>query len=348
MNARPSPLRDNLRAVDEHRATLQTALIAALNHRLVDNLQTTARLASERDRRAATAWIQFRACPHIVQIAPLLVNRALARMSGAQGRPDAAGAAAALARIEPLIAALELVLGRELHPAGLQTGVRDDMVLLRLDATAAGDVILHRLLIAIPVDMAMVPIALPAVLPTALAGLTLRWAGWLPGPAIPPARLAHLGRGDLIMLGTAALDMRLSLPGRNDTPRARVDLQQGVLILQEDPDMAAPIQPPADAIDPPPVPPAGTRPTGNGPTGNGAASWDDLRVPTTIELTGSGLTAAELATLGKGSVLPLPAPRDTLTVRVIAGGKMVAEGELVAVGQGFGVLVTGLPSDRAE
>ena len=60
------------------------------------------------------------------------------------------------------------------------------------------------------------------------------------------------------------------------------------------------------------------------------------------------MTAAELATLGKGSVLPLPAAAGTLPVRVIAGEQCVAEGELVAVGEGFGVLITGVAADGEE
>jgi len=50
VNARPEELRTNLRAIDQHRAQLQTTLIGALNRRLIDDLQTR----SPRDRAIRT------------------------------------------------------------------------------------------------------------------------------------------------------------------------------------------------------------------------------------------------------------------------------------------------------
>jgi flagellar motor switch/type III secretory pathway protein FliN len=47
-------------------------------------------------------------------------------------------------------------------------------------------------------------------------------------------------------------------------------------------------------------------------------------------------------------VLPLPVTGGTLPVRVIVGEQCVAEGELVAVGEGFGVLITGVSADGEE
>jgi flagellar motor switch/type III secretory pathway protein FliN len=73
-----------------------------------------------------------------------------------------------------------------------------------------------------------------------------------------------------------------------------------------------------------------------------APDWADLKVAATIELDGGRLTAAQMATLGEGSVLQLPAGNGTLAVRIVAGGAVIADGELVAVGDGFGVLVTAL------
>ncbi|ATY31872.1 FliM/FliN family flagellar motor switch protein [Sphingomonas psychrotolerans] len=325
MNARPEQLRTNLRAIDQSRAQLQTTLIGALNRRLIDDLQTSVRVATERDRRAAIAWIQFRSGGHLVQIAPLLVDGALARVSGTQGTVDAAAAAATLGRIEPLVGALELVLGCELQPAGLHKSYTGDPVLLRLDAITANGVIQHRLLLAVPPETAVEPLAEIALAATAIGGLRLRWTARFEGPAVRAASIAAVASGDLLLLGTAAPVAKLSLPGRNDAPRARVAFKEGVLVLQDDAAMDGPHEAPA---------PAG-----------GEAGWGDVRLPTTIEIIGSGMTAAELATLGKGSVLPLPAAGGTLPVRVIAGEQCVAEGELVAVGEGFGVLITGVSAD---
>lgn len=328
MNAAPEPLRTNLRAIDQTRAQLQTMLIGALNRRLIDALQTGVRLATERDRRAAIAWIQFRSGEHLVQIAPLLVDGTLARVSGAQGSVDAAAAAATLGRIEPLVGALELVLGCELQPAGLHKSYAGDPVLLRLDATSAQGVIQHRLLLAIPPDMAVEPLAEIELASTAIGGLRLRWTARFAGPAVRASRLAAIARGDLLLLGTGTPVAKLSLPGRNDAPRARIAFNDGMLVLQDDVAMDGSHDtsaPSAAAVSEP--------------------GWAEVRLPTTIEIIGSGMTAAELATLGKGSVLPLPAGGGTLPVRVIANDQYVAEGELVAVGDGFGVLVTQVSAD---
>lgn len=328
MNAPALPLRDRLRAIDAARAERQTRLIAAFNRRMVDGLVTTARLASDDDRRAATAWIEFRAADHPVGIAPLLVDDALARMSDAQGKPDAVLAAAMLARIEPLVAALELVLGHELHPAGLQGGPSQGALLLRLDAGTPEGSILHRLLAALPDDLPIEPLSLPDMAPGAMDGLRLRWRASIAGPNIAAAQWNRLGRGDLLLLGTGPLTARFSLPGCNNRPHARVNVHQGVLILTQD---LAADQNPVTVPDPEEAP------------AQPVASTGDLRVATTVEITGSTLAASELATLGQGSVLPLPVQGGTLAVRVLAGGEVVARGELVAVGQGFGVLVTALP-----
>jgi flagellar motor switch/type III secretory pathway protein FliN len=329
VNARPEQLRTNLRAIDQNRAHLQTMLIGALNRRLIDELQTGVRVATERDRRAAIAWIQFRSGEHLVQIAPLLVDGTLARVSGTQGSVDAAAAAATLGRIEPLVGALELVLGCELQPAGLHKSYAGDPVLLRLDATTANGVIQHRLLLAIPPDMAVEPLAEIELAATAIGGLRLRWTARFDGPAVRAARLTTIAPGDLLLLGTRAPVAKLSLPGRNDAPRARIAFNDGVLVLQDDAAIDGPHAPSAPAL------------------AGGETGWADVRLPTTIEIIGSGMTAAELATLGKGSVLPLPAAGGTLPVRVIAGEQCVAEGELVAVGDGFGVLITGVSADGA-
>jgi flagellar motor switch/type III secretory pathway protein FliN len=327
MTLDPRPLGNALRAVDPARADLQTALIGALNRRVIHGLNTVARLASERDRRAATAWIQFSTRSHVIAIAPLLIDGALARVSGQAGRPDAAGAAASLARIEPLIAALELILGDELHPAGLESDVDHDAVLIRLDASTVTGEMRNRVLIAVPLGATLVPLELPAIPPGVMAGLKLRWTARLAGPSIPARRIATLGIGDLILLGIGPHVARLTLPGRNDHPRVRIDPIERALILQENLEHSGTVLPQAGE-------PA-TQPPGN----SGIA---DVRVQTVLEIVGASLTAAELATLGQGSVLPLPSNNGTITVRVIAGDTAIGDGELVAIGDGFGVLMTAI------
>lgn len=327
--APPSPLRARLRAIPPERARLQTALIAALNSREVDGLSTTARLASARDRRAARAWIDFKTDGGRVAVAPLLVEGGLAQLTRGGAGPDAAAAAALLEQVEGLIAAVETALGTELQPSGLSETVDEGAsVLLRLDGSAAQAGIRHRLIVAVPTAMEAAPLPLPTRMPGVVSRLRPRWSARIPGPAIPAERAARIGKGDLILLGPAPLVAKLSLPGRNDFPHARVLWAERQLAVE-----------------------ATTGETVLDGTGNQAGTepdWTAVSLPSVIELDGAGLTAAELAGIGKGSVLPLPAQGGTLAVRVRIGDTLFATGELVAVGEGFGVLVTGLLDSGAD
>jgi type III secretion protein Q len=341
MSTRLTPVRANLRAIEPARARLQSTLISAFNRRRIDDLRTSARLAVARDRAAATAWIQFTTDRGPVAIAALLVDGTLARTSNAQGQPDGAAAAATLGRIEPLVAALETIIGVALHPAGLVREPVGEMLLIRLDAAGLDGTMRHRLLIGVPPAMEAQPVTTPAMLPGLLTHLRLRWTARIAAPALPAARLEKLGAGDLVLLGPGPLDTRLTLPGRNDHPRARLNLAAGQIILIQDPHERDDIV--TDTTDEPNegIVASLTGTPAVAPQQSAAPpDWGDVRVPATIEFDGGGFTAAELATLGRGSVLPLPAVAGTLAVRVIAGETVVAEGELVAVGEGFGVLVT--------
>ncbi len=74
--------------------------------------------------------------------------------------------------------------------------------------------------------------------------------------------------------------------------------------------------------------------------GDGAApqDWETMTVPARIEIEGGLLSARDIAGLAAGSVLPVPQSGGTLRVRVVAGGASIGRGELVAIGEGFGVL----------
>lgn len=322
--------RQRLRAIEPERASTQTALIAALNQREIEDLRTNARTASARDRQAATAWIQFETRSGPILIAPLLVDNQLARMTSGRGQPDGAAAAATLGQVEPLVAALETSLGLELLPAGLSHAAESDLLLIRLDAHDRRGSLRHRLLIGAPHSVEVEPLPLPAAMPARVGVLAMRWSARIGLPPIPLRRLQSLGRGDCILLGTGPLVARVALPGRKDRMLMTVDLQRGSAILDSEPQQR-------DASVP-------DRNTGVDAQPDTAVSvqpdWTELRIASTIEFDGGGLTAAEVATLGKGSILSLPSSNGTLAVRVIAGGNLIADGELIAVGEGFGVLVT--------
>jgi type III secretion protein Q len=338
MNARSSSIHPRLRAIDHGHAATQTALIAALNHREVEDMRTAARVASTRDRRAAAAWIQFQTARGPILIAPLLVDNQLARMTSGPGLPDGAAAAATLGRIEPLVSAIEMILGAELHPAGLATEATGDLLLIRLDAHERGGGMRHRLLLACPADVDIEPLPLPDALPARLGALALRWTAHLPLPRIPARSLAALSVGDCIVTGIGPLAGHLALPGGRRHHPLTADPKAGTITLHR-----APQEEDAHVSDMiSRVEDVSPMPTGGGP------EWADLKIAATIEFDGGRLTAAQMATLGEGSVLPLPTAGGTLAVRVVAGGAIVAEGELVAVGEGFGVLVTAVKASDAQ
>lgn len=312
-----APLAANLRAIDRDRADTQTRLIGALNERSIAGLRTSARAATMRDRRGASAWLQFRAGAHEVAIAPLLVDGTLAHVTGPQGQPDPVGAAAVLDRIEPLVAALETIIGDALHPIGVGAPSDDDPVLLRIDASPNNGPH-NRMLIAVPADLTIDPLAEPAIVSPLLGRLRLRWTAAITGPHISAARLDTIGVGDLMLLGIGPLRARLTLPGRRDTLSAKFDMNAEVLDVDDDS--------PAD--------------TAPGAAPQAGVDWNDVKVATIVEIVGGSLTATELATIGKGSILPVPGASATLPVRVKAGDTLIAEGELVAVGEGFGVMIT--------
>lgn len=318
------PLRDRLRSLDAARAERQTQLIAALTARAVDDTTLTARVAFERDRRAAAAWIRFRADGAPVHLAPLLVDGALARLARGHEGPDPAVAAALLARIEPLVVALEAALGAELFPDGVDTTDPADSILLRIDAHGPGGVIRHRLLVAFAPDGPVATPVLPPVVPATLGALRWRWTATLNGPQLRAPRVGTIRVGDMMLLGLRPLSAQVRLPGRSRRVTGRIDLIRGTMTLQNDivEDPAAGREPVMPAADGAPI------------------DWDDLRVPTVVEIDGAMVSASEVAALGGGSVLPLPSGSSTLAVRVVAGGTVIGTGELVAVGEGFGVLFT--------
>lgn len=323
------PLRSRLRAIDEEPATRQTALIAALNRRVVGDLRTTARVADESDRSAAAAWIRFRTRVAPVLIAPLLADGELARISLATGEPDAASAAATLGRIEPLIAALELVLGEELFPDALDTASPGDAILLRLDACDPAGSVRHRLLLAIAPGMPDRPLAALPAAPPSLQGFKLRWTARIDAPSLPPGRLATLRPGDLFLLGKRSLLAQVSIGNGNGVGAgAELDINGGTLTLQQD------VGPRDFAAVPLPD---------HAPDLSGLA---DVRVPVAVEIAGNALSATEIAGLAAGSVLSLPGDGGPLPVRVIAGTALIGEGELVAIGQGYGVIFTAVAADR--
>lgn len=327
MSRQALPLRDRLPSIDQAVAERQTRLIAALNARRLGDRTLTARLALAAERRTAAGWVSFRAGERHVAIAPLLVDGEPIRLTGQGAGFDPAIAAQLLAAIEPIVAALEHALGVDLHPEGLVGEPPADALLLRLEATCPRQAIRHRLIVAVPPDGSVTASALPPAKSALLAALRARWTASIDIPPLPVIHFGTIGVGDLYLLGLAPLVARVTLPGHRGAVSGRLEPMNGSMILQDE---IVPASPGPVAESPPSAMAAG----------DGAVDWTLVTVPATIEIEGGLLSARDVVGLAPGSVLPLPRTGGTLTVRVTAGGTVIGTGELVAVGDGFGVLFT--------
>lgn len=312
-----SPAHARLRAIDPARAALQSALVEALNHRRAGELALSAHVA---EAGAADAWIALEAAGATLHVAPLLADGAVPTLLDPAGVPDAALAAVALGAVEPLIAAAELTTGRALRPTRLVTTLPGDPIILHLEAQADG-VPVHRLLLAVDADAALAPVGRLASDGSGAAGVAPAWIARIAGPDVPLASLARMQPSDLLLLGTPLGLAHFVPPGRDRTLAARLDVKGGLMVVEHDfgrADLAV-------------APDDDTR-------GETAIS-----VGTAIELDGGGLTLDRLAALGKGSVVAIPgAAGGVLPARLVAGGRTIASGELVAVGDGYGLLITAL------
>ncbi|WP_341207380.1 FliM/FliN family flagellar motor switch protein [uncultured Sphingomonas sp.] len=311
-----------LRRIAPDHAETQLRLVGSLNRRRVGVWRTEARAATDDERDGAPGWLRFATPAGEVAVAPLIVDGAAVSPTTLQ---DAVSAAALLDPIEPLVAALEAVIGGALQPVGVADAAADDRFVLHLDAVR-GEATTIRLLVAVPpgLPLAPDPLTAPPLDPAALAAVPLAWRATITGPALAAARAATLATGDLLLLGLAPLRTQLRCGAL--TRAAHLDPRQGRIIVQED--ATAPIDPTTE----PDAAPTGA------PT--------DIPVRLTFALDGGTLPAGDLATLGAGSVLPLPATGETLAVRILSGGATIGTGELVAIGDGFGVIVTARHGDR--
>lgn len=311
-----------LRRIAPDQAETRLRLVGALNRRRVGAWRTEARAATADERDNAAGWLRFAAAGGEVAVAPLIVNGAAVSPTVLQ---DAVAAAALLDPVEPLVAALEAVIGGALQPVGMADAAADDRFVLHLDALA-DDQTAIRLLVAVPpgLPLAPDPLTAPPLDPAALAAVPVAWRVTITGPALAAARAATLAAGDLLLLGLAPLQTRLRCGAL--TRAAQLDPRLGRIIVQED--ATAPIDPLPEPDAAPPGAPG------------------DIPVRLTFALDGGTMPAGTLATLGTGSVLPLPAAGETLPVRILSGGATIGTGELVAIGDGFGVIVTAQAGDR--
>lgn len=299
-----SALASRLPRIDLARATLQTRLLAALDGvRSGDLLLRVVPSAAD-----APAVIGFDTHHGGVEIAPLIADGAVPLLVADDGKPDAVAAIDALARIEPLVAAIELALGVALRPVSVAAPALP--LRLRVDALAADGSVRHAVLLGVADDGRFDPAPRPLDAARASA-VRVRWSFHITGPRLAPWQVAALDPGDLVLVGQRELAGAIHVAGRAIPARLRADTatltiadQQGMMMTD------------TPSLDP------------------------EMRLPVTIVVDGGTATLGEITRLAPGSVLPLGIEGAALPVTLMVGGEAVAAGDLVAVGDAYGVLVT--------
>lgn len=280
-----------------------------------------ARIASESVAPGATQRLRFCLGSRHGEIGfgPLHADRPIAAPTGADGLLDLVAATETLEAAEPAIAALERALGTPLHPGPLTAPgpglrVQVDVELTheqgaRLDATA--DVLLR------------LPEPAWRDVPSAVLGYALRCRVMLGGCGLTREAAARLEAGDVLVDPVrfrGAPEVRLVAP---DGREATATLHPAACALHfsptRDPAMTTPSDP--------------TEPTDD--------DWARLPVQLRFELPRASVPLGTLAGLQPGAVIPIATPGERLEVVVSNGGRAVGRGELVAIGDGFGVRLTG-------
>ena len=301
------PLASRLPSVDPGVARAQTRLIAALDGEPAEGGLLRAGAVPGGDHAA----IVFATAFGTVEIAPLLADGGVPRLLADDGQPDAVPALAALAAIEPLVAAVERRLGTALSPvavAPLASAIR-----VRVDLVEADAGFRHAAVVGLADG---VPLPAPSRRLSAWAArLRLPLVFRAAGPALPPARVAALAAGDLVIVGGSALAGHLDAGGRRRPGVFRPAAAELTITALGSSRVTDPDETTGD-LDP------------------------GLRLPLTLRIDGGSATLGEVAGLAPGSVVPLGLEGATLPVTLEISGSPIAVGELVAVGDAYGVLIT--------
>jgi type III secretion protein Q len=315
--AEPRPLRSALPRMAPEDAARRNAMLAALHG-------TGAAGAPLRARVVEAEPAPLLRLTGGLAVRPLLVHGRPCAWTPTAASPLLPEALAELAELEPLLLAIERAWGAPLEP--LELGQAPPHA-LHVRVEAGGREERSALLLAVDPDAAPPPapaapaVALRGAALHARAGVRLR----LRGPVAPARELGLLARGDLVLLPATAGEVaaELAWAGRRvpgvwsaRTGRFASDGAQG------------------GGMD--------------GDTlGESATAPGDIPVRLTAELAVLEVPLAELARLAPGAVLNLPPLGDAPAVRIAAGGAAVAAGRLVALGDGYAVLVDEVATDPA-
>jgi type III secretion protein Q len=270
----------------------------------------------------ATVWVSFDSDLGEVRISPLRAAGRPVAVRPIDGRIDAGAVSHALEASEPLIGHLETVLATPLLPRALHSGPGKGSCAVRLqsaDGHAARIGLSHQACEQLPLPLmrSLPPGLLPVRLPcrVALGSCLLSRTEWL-----------GLESGDVLLPAhdpTQPWPVRATVFHQRHEATAWFHPLQGRLEFthQEHHPMNDPLsgRQSADAAV---------------PTG---ADWESLPIRVRFELPRVSVPLGVLAGLQPGAVINVARTAQSLTVDLLTDDRLIGRGEVVALGDGFGV-----------
>lgn len=319
MTGAPCDLRDALPRHDPEAARRGNALLRLLNDRRVAGMRASVAIPDRWSRASAQAWLLFRLGPGTAAIAPLMLGGCVPRLTAGDGAPDGLALAATLDALDPLVTLIEEQFGYPLEPLDVAVRCPEDLTIVQLAAAAddAGAPV-SMLLAGLPDQPASAGAAGP--MGSDAAGLARHARApaclLLPAAHLTLAEARALAPGDALLLGPGPLVGRLLLPGR--TLQGRFD-PAGVhglrIFIEGSGSMTQTTDIPTVTFD------------------------TQISIPIEAVVGVGAMTLLEAAALAPGTYITVPGRAPTLPVVLRLGGADLASGELVAVGDGYAILV---------
>lgn len=259
-----------------------------------------------------------------VSAAPIVVDGRPALWTETAASAILPEALAGFSLLEPLLEVVEAALAVTLDPLGMEAAFGPGLA-AQIEARDGDGHIVHAMTLVFGREAVLTPVRLSAApVPlgvAARAGVAVRLV--VEGPLAPADELARLASGDVVLApgGPSGLRARVVLAGGRAF-RGVWRPQEG-RFTGEDMD---------DAHEAAPGDAARTQ-------GEPLSAPGDLTVRLRFELATVELPLAEVAALAPGAVLAVPAAGNSPVVTVTAGGARLARGRLVALGDGYGVIV---------
>jgi len=344
----PESLLTRLPWIDPQNALAGNRVILALANLDFSKVDPPLTPMARRGQACNKVWMRFDAAGGILAIAPRTLNGVPTAWPGLAAGPLLPEALTRLSQLEFVIESLErsLALSLEiLDPAPPPT------LQLELDLFSEG-AMRHRLGVAVDLQTALAWRTPTRRNPTSarIAGLHTVCQMALAGPLVSPIELGRLELGDIILVPMShrrtwvaklrATGSNWVIYGEHDPSRDIFDvsyLKESHMADMADLETTAS----AETAQPERVPAPGSEASKNDVAfaETKPAIWSsELPVRLHILLTELTVAVSDLCALGPGYILPL-SPGPEIKVRVMANGMAFASGQLVALGDAYGVLI---------